>query len=631
MTLPPELEKTVRAGMETLSDLAATIVKNPRATIVPVETSPRSGRRALAALRGLKRDPASLQLESVLGEGGMGIVHLARQVALDRRVAVKTLRPQHVSSENVESLLGEAWLAGLLEHPNVVPVYDLGLDKNGVPVLVMKRIEGDAWCDLLADDAVARRHALERDLLEFHVQVLIQVCNAVHFAHSRGVVHRDLKPDNVMIGHFGEVYVVDWGIAAAPGPVRHMAGTPAYMAPEMLGASASDEVTARTDVYLLGAVLYEVLARRTPHAPGDMRAIVSSILLSQPDVPADAPEELADLVRACMSRDPASRPQSALEVRKLLERFVEHRGSMALAAQSEERLRELSELLHAEKKDMMRLYNAYGECRFGFRQALRSWPENARAKEGLREAVSAMLRFEAEQGDARAASLLLADLDEKHPDLEALVEVARRRAEQEQKKIEELRALEKQLDPRTGRQTRLAMGLLLAVLWTVAPLFGPWVVSTHPRYEGIISVPMALLSVLIVVVGTLTRPRSTPLNRQLNRVLIFCMLTQAGGLLAAHWLGLPPHETIFGLLALWFVCMGVVAATVDRRVGIAAGAYLVALGLALRWPEIRYTFVAAANLVVVFTVAFIWSRRGTELEMEAQKRASSAHFARFRL
>ena len=146
----------------------------------------------------------------------------------------------------------------------MVPVYDLGLDESGAPFIVMKHNEGDHWLKLLGDDEALKKHAPGRERLDAHLAILVQVCNAVHFAHSRGVIHRDLKPENVMVGSFGEVYLVDWGVATKPGPVTQIAGTPAYMAPEMLGGDGA-EISPRTDVYLLGAVLYEILAGRAPH------------------------------------------------------------------------------------------------------------------------------------------------------------------------------------------------------------------------------------------------------------------------------------------------------------------------------------------------------------------------------
>jgi serine/threonine-protein kinase len=223
----------------------------------------------------------------------MGVVHLAEQRSLEREVAVK------VSTTTEPSIIGalvrEARIMGALEHPNLVPVHALGADAEGAPMLVMKRVDGVTWRELLDDDAHEAWTPLlagHGDKLRAQVDILIQVCRALAFAHARGVIHRDLKPENVMIGRFGEVYVLDWGAALrlserASEPAA-LVGTPGYLAPEMARADPT-LVDVRTDVYLIGATLYEVLARRMPHdAPTAVAALVKALSGEVPDVPPSA-------------------------------------------------------------------------------------------------------------------------------------------------------------------------------------------------------------------------------------------------------------------------------------------------------------------------------------------------------
>jgi hypothetical protein len=623
------VDDTIRARVSTLQSLAATIAKDPRRTLVPTsDPAPHSGKTALAALRKIKRDPTALRIDSPLGEGGMGIVHTGHQVTLNRPVAVKTLRAHHISDDNVESLLGEAWLAGSLEHPNVVPIYDLGLDETGAPLLVMKRIEGDTWSDILFDKAAAERHSLDRDPLDLHLRVMIQVCNAVHFAHSRGIVHRDLKPDNVMVGHFGEVYVLDWGVATRPGPVRHVAGTIVYMAPEMLGELG--DITARTDVYLLGALLHEVLTGRAPHEGANMQAMISSIVLSTPTLEPDVPAELAALVVRCMKRDPAERPESALAVRHAIELFLEHRGALALAAEAQKRLVELEGILlegsvdgatsqHARKVE--RAYNVFGECRFGFRQALRAWDKNEAAHTGLRRAISCMVRFEAEHGDARAAALLLAELEERDSELEAIVDAARHHAEDEAKKIEKLRVLEKDLDPREGRQIRMVGAIAAGLLWTIVPFLAPQYMEKHPGNEALFSIPVSFLCLVAIAVGYRMWARSTRINRQLVAAFAFGLAAQPLVILAAKYgAHLDGQLNIVMLMGYWFVVMGLIAAALEWRLVPLPLAYAAGFFVALAYPLFRYHAVAAANFIAAVTAAIIWSRRATEAAIERNKR-----------
>lgn len=182
--------------LKTMRGDAQTLARSPSSTVAPPSDG-ELGRKALEALQRLTHDPRALEDEGPIGEGGMGVVHLARQVSLDRRVAIKFLRPDRGSTHDVEQLLSEAWTAGKLEHPNILPIHALALTADGKPVIVMKRIEGVTWSALLRDPGAMEAHAPGKVPLDEHLRILTQVCHAVHFAHTRGVVHRDLKPENV--------------------------------------------------------------------------------------------------------------------------------------------------------------------------------------------------------------------------------------------------------------------------------------------------------------------------------------------------------------------------------------------------------------------------------------------------
>ncbi len=204
--------------------------------------------------------------EELLGKGGMGEVYVAFDDQLERRVALKRIRADLASvPRTLARFTEEARVTAQLDHPNIVPVHDLGLDERGIPFYTMKEVQGRTLAQVL--------EAEDRSLPDL-LRIFIKVCDAVGFAHSRGVLHRDLKPANVMVGEFGQVYVLDWGLAKqvedasstdalanVPG-LTAAAGTPSYMAPEQAQGRLAD---ARTDVYLLGGILYEILTRRPPH------------------------------------------------------------------------------------------------------------------------------------------------------------------------------------------------------------------------------------------------------------------------------------------------------------------------------------------------------------------------------
>ena len=184
-----------------------------------------------------------------LGRGGMGVVYAARDRSLDREVAVKVLADVEPSRDQADRLLAEARILGGLEHPGIVPVHDAGRLADGRVFYVKKLVRGDRL-----DAALAARSLSER------LALFARICDAVSFAHAHGVVHRDLKPQNIMLGSFGEVLVMDWGVATRPGgghPREASVGTPGYMAPEQEGDPGAAD--ARVDVYALGVILEAML------------------------------------------------------------------------------------------------------------------------------------------------------------------------------------------------------------------------------------------------------------------------------------------------------------------------------------------------------------------------------------
>lgn len=231
---------------------------------------------ALARLRQLvEGEPAESRYEIIetIGEGGMSTVYLAHDRELERDVALKVLRDAAPISEERSRIQREAQILASLEHPGIVPVHDVGVLPDGSLFYVMKRVKGEQF------DEYVRGGRPRSELL----RALLQVCDAVSFAHAAGVVHRDLKPQNVMIGAFGEVLVLDWGVAtwrkdvdastqeseptAATGRGgTAAAGTPGYMAPEQLDGAADE----RSDVFGLGGILYFLLTRQHPSASTDV-------------------------------------------------------------------------------------------------------------------------------------------------------------------------------------------------------------------------------------------------------------------------------------------------------------------------------------------------------------------------
>jgi serine/threonine-protein kinase len=628
-----ELDRALAKRWSFIEPHADTIEQAPQHTIRPAHLTPdTAGRRAIEALRQLaeRRIDAALTVEQTLGEGGMGIVRLGTQASLGRRVAVKTLKQEHRGERQALKLLQEAWVTGTLEHPNVVPVYDVGFDGAGAPQIVLKRIEGVSWSELRRTPGeIERRFGADR--LESELRILMQVSNAIHFAHSRGIVHRDIKPDNVMIGEFGEVYVMDWGIAVslkddASGRLPlakaaiEMAGTPAYMAPEMLGGRES-RLSERSDVYLLGATLYEIITGHPPHQGDTVMKVVHSIASSEPSFPDGAPEELVQICRKAMAADQDARFDSAEALRVAVQRFLEHRGSAVLAAEAEEQLENLGRHLErrsthdvAERGEEERLviYSLFGQCRFGFQQALRTWSDNDAARLGLRRAIEAMIDFELREGDARAAATLLADLDEPPAALRTRVEEALRAREEEQRRIRELEQLGREMDKSIGARTRTGITVILGTLWTVFPLViqkyavGRIEVESYPRTIGW----SAGFLVLVLVLAAWARESmfKTAINRRIIATVVIALIAMIAMNVSGWVLGVEPARTHILHFVLWFAVAAMGALAIDVRLWPTAAGFLVGLGLATAWPEYRFAWMSVGNAVLTVNAFLLWRR-----------------------
>ena len=259
--------------------------------------------------------------EGVVGYGGSAVVRQVFDNVLLRRVAKKAFT---AASEGAQArFLAEAQITAQLEHPNIVPVHEFGTDDGGRAFLSMKLVTGSTLSEWLADLGERR---LEPQHLGELLEVLMRVCDALAYAHSCGVTHRDLKPGNIMVGSFGQVYLMDWGIAAlgcqevAAEPVQTsvdlestgVSGTPSYMAPEQV---AGDELGCdeRTDVFALGGVLYTILAGRPPHTGSSTREVLFRAMRGEIPPPDEVVEHAvmpARLVRIAMkalSQDPEDR------------------------------------------------------------------------------------------------------------------------------------------------------------------------------------------------------------------------------------------------------------------------------------------------------------------------------------
>jgi serine/threonine protein kinase len=329
-----------------------------------------------------------------IGHGGMGTVLQVRDLHIRRAVAMKIMRPElQFDPESLLRFIDEAQLTGQLEHPNIVPVYELGVDDQGRVFYSMKHVHGVTLDEVFRQLRAGDEKAIEEYPLAHLLNIFQKVCDGVAFAHSKGVVHRDLKPENIMIGGFGEVLVMDWGLAKVRGTEqrgrpRHelrsigrdagsfqtmdglVIGTPPYIAPEQARGEI-DKLDTRTDIYGLGAILYTILALRPPIEKSSVDEVLKKTIegdilpLSTYNTPRPAgaderqiplrhcpggkiPESLSAVTMKALRLDPAKRYQTVEELQRDIESY---QGGFATAAEQAGALKQIVLLIKRHKTE----------------------------------------------------------------------------------------------------------------------------------------------------------------------------------------------------------------------------------------------------------------------------------------
>ncbi len=265
-----------------------------------------------------------------IGRGAMGIVYLGSDAKIHRQVALKCLRPElfEASEETRKRFQQEILALGRLIHPNIVTIFDAGEDPaTGTAYIVMEYVEGISLGQLLKKGA-----PLSTDQV---VRIGIDICRALEFAHQKGVIHRDIKPGNILLTpELRAIKVTDFGIARLDGggqtQTDHLLGTPQYMSPEQC---KGEKIDGRSDLFSVGALLYELLTRQKPFPGENVAAIMHQVLTKTPVPPAtfspDIPKPLSDLVMKAMEKEPGQRFSSGAEMADALASLSTHREPAA--------------------------------------------------------------------------------------------------------------------------------------------------------------------------------------------------------------------------------------------------------------------------------------------------------------
>jgi serine/threonine protein kinase len=279
-----------------------------------------------------------------LAVGGSALLRTCRDKNLGRTVVMKTLHPHLANDDYMQSrFLREARVTAQLQHPVTVPVYDLGRDLEDRLYFTMKKVEGVTVRQIIERQAMGDAQSLHEFDLERMLGVLIQVSNGLSYAHVHGVVHRDVKPENILVGAFGEAVLLDWGVAKVWAmedaeeqarvtrhevltDVNQRPGTPLYMSPEQVRGGGAD-IDARTDVYSVGAVLYEMLTLTEPLRGAQVQQTFEMIVNEMPPPPrARAPQrhipsKLAEICMRALAKKPDDRFQTMQEMIEAIRDF----------------------------------------------------------------------------------------------------------------------------------------------------------------------------------------------------------------------------------------------------------------------------------------------------------------------
>ncbi|MCG8652267.1 MAG: protein kinase, partial [Pirellulales bacterium] len=439
------------ANLETLEvshDTAASPCGGQDSGFVPL--------RRVATLGGGKDDQAEYRLVGRLGSGGTGIVYQAHQRAIDREVAIKALRLDLADQLSRDRFLAEARVIGGLDHPNVIALHEVCVDQSGGLFYSMKRIDGTSWDQQIGEKT-------ERENLD----TLLRVADAIRYAHSRRLIHRDIKPENVMLGKFGEVLLADWGLAlnygtreTACGSKHSIGGTPAYMAPE-LASGDHTSISFQTDVYLLGAILFQILTGHPPHDGPNLLACIHAAANNEIR-PTTIEGELMDIAIKAMATGPQDRFASVQELIEAINNHRQHQQSGRLVERAHQRLAVATADNHYED---FRIVDAL------LMEALETWPGNKRALESRAKLQAKFAAAATAQGDLDLAISLYQAAGQSDSQAAQEVRRAREHRENEHHRASRYSALFTQ-SPEAGLLIQLSSGKVMEANEMFGELFG---------------------------------------------------------------------------------------------------------------------------------------------------------------
>jgi hypothetical protein len=325
----------------------------------------------------------------VLGKGGMGLVYLATQNSVKRSVALKVIRQDKQTDTFIKQFFYEAEITAGLEHPNITPVYELGRTKEGVCFYSMKYIQGNPWEKKIRDNSI-----------DENLEIFDKLCDAIAFAHSKGILHMDIKPDNVQLGEFGEVYAVDWGVASdlkRPESIR-CAGTWQWISPEVARGDKS-KIGKGSDIYLLGGILFQIVTGhhpRVPKNPSEKMGHAALAKAAQNNViqPTDCKDPMVAVALRALETDPKDRYAKVDDLQTAIHAIQKERANI----KSSQELTQKAIVLGSEAIEQGD-YDRFNRSLFGLKDAIELWDENPDATTELNKVRLAYGQCAFDKGD----------------------------------------------------------------------------------------------------------------------------------------------------------------------------------------------------------------------------------------
>ena len=553
----------------------------------------------------------------VLGEGGMGRVISGIQASTGREVAVKEVRSERATNYIRKRLLQEAWITGLLEHPNIIPIYTIERNEHNQPMILMKRVSGKTWHSYLQEPDSIPNDNNEIERLQWHLKIFDEVCSAVHYAHDKGIIHRDIKPENVMLGSYDEVYLLDWGIAVAVDDryqewiptakkTKGIAGTPTYIAPEMI---KGESVSIQSDIYLLGATLFEITEGKAPHTGVSLEDLANHCATFEPKF-TKTPTRLQPIIRQAMAIKPDDRYPNVESLQREIQQVLRSLDMQKIIDGVHLEMAGFEEKIVQERPSRTLLYEHFVAVRFGIKQVNEDFlsERDFERYEGL---LRALCEWELRANRPETAQLLVHEFREYPTDIGERIQQQKQEVKQEQ---ERLRKIDIEQSDTIGIRTRAFVIILTIIGWAAFPA---WVVATKVDYNygHLFMQSTAMLSwMLLIGVWAKDTLSSTEVNRRTFGMLLAEPLFHTITDLCAWTMDWTAQEAWLLRFVVWSTMLLSYGILMEVRFLPIAFAYsLLTIGL-FTSPEWTDWAAIGLNVFLLISMGIVWRQEMREAE-----------------